>query len=162
MEFVRTRGGVGQDIRWIVKTLSFAGLDVGGSVKTRGFVDPGVSGLRKAPTPSGLTLRPNFDIDIYIEREREREIQRYLNKNLDAPLRGSGLELSPPRHTARSTKRTCFHAPTYAQACKTTCFHDPTYVLAHTTSCAHELHPDSSKHARNLIEIVIEVVIAAC
>ena len=44
MEFVRTRGRVGQDVRWIVKTRSFAGLDVGGSVKTHGFVDPGVWG----------------------------------------------------------------------------------------------------------------------
>ena len=42
MEFVRTRGRVGQDVRWILKTRSFAGLDVGGSVKTRGFVDPSV------------------------------------------------------------------------------------------------------------------------
>ncbi len=63
MEFVRTRGGVGQDVCWIVKTHSFAGLDVGGSVKTRGFVDPSVRGLRKVSNPSVLTPRPNFDID---------------------------------------------------------------------------------------------------
>ena len=44
MEFVRTRGRVGQDVRWIVKTRSFAGLAVGGSVKARGFVDPTVCG----------------------------------------------------------------------------------------------------------------------
>ena len=41
MEFVRTRGRVGQDVRWIVKTRSFAGLGVGGSVKTRGFCGSG-------------------------------------------------------------------------------------------------------------------------
>ena len=44
MEFVRTRGRVGQDVRWIVKTRSFAGLGVGGSVKTRGFCGSGRMG----------------------------------------------------------------------------------------------------------------------
>ena len=48
MEIVKTRGYVGQDVRWIVKTRGFVGLDVGGSGKIRGFVGPGVwrSGAR--------------------------------------------------------------------------------------------------------------------
>ena len=42
MEIVKTRGYVGQDVRWIVKTRGFVGLGVGGSGKIRGFVCPGV------------------------------------------------------------------------------------------------------------------------
>ena len=57
MEIVKTRGYVGQDVRWIVKTRGFVGLDVGGSGKTRGFVDPGVWETRTSspptPTPRG-------------------------------------------------------------------------------------------------------------
>ena len=49
MEIVKTRGYVGQDVRWIVKT--FVDLDVGGSGKIRGFVDPG---LRKAVSRQAL------------------------------------------------------------------------------------------------------------
>ena len=44
MEFVRTRGRVGQDVRWIVKTRSFASLGVGGGVKTRAFGGSGRTG----------------------------------------------------------------------------------------------------------------------
>ena len=65
MEFVRTRGRVGQDVRWIVKTRSFAGLDVGGSVKTRGFVDPGLLANSDFKGPSVHAARTNFYLDVF-------------------------------------------------------------------------------------------------
>ena len=52
MKIVKTRGCVGQNVRWIVKTRGVVGLAARWSVKTRGFMDPGAWGSRKSPSPS--------------------------------------------------------------------------------------------------------------
>ena len=64
MEIVKTRGYVGQDVRWIAKTRGFVGLDVGGSGKIRGFVGPGVWRFGGPRNLSPHAPRTNFRLDV--------------------------------------------------------------------------------------------------